>query len=401
FFVQDDPLKTWIPYRDEYLDELISLEGMGRSRCLGCLDCQQAAFFQCWDCFGGDLVCGECLVRRHQQSPLHRVEEWEDGFFHWRTLKGLGLQIQLGHPPGQQCPYAKAAHKDFVILDINGIHQVNINFCGCGVIMTPKHLQLLRSGWWPATPLEPQTCTTLCALRQFQTLNLQGKLSAYDFYRTLELQTDAIGLLMSVKDCLPSFMLMVQEFQHVLMGKRAGCGHDPDGLANTPAGGLAVKCRACPIPGVNLPAGWENAAADARYVWLYRLFIHKDCNFRMSNRLRSSEERDPTLSNGQAYFVDNKPYFLHVLNHATEEDVKGCAGFAALLDANTKQTKGLRSTGVCGVSCQHNQWRESGFADLQKGEQYTWVIYFLLHLLIHILQLLQCRLRFLLQPSRC
>ncbi|KDQ52704.1 hypothetical protein JAAARDRAFT_198051 [Jaapia argillacea MUCL 33604] len=318
----DDPLKTWIPYCDEYLDELISLEGMGCSHGLGCPDCRQAAFFRCRDCFGGDV-------------------EWEDSFFHRRTLKGLGLWIQLGHPPGQRCLYAKAAHKDFMILDINGIHQVNVNFCGCGVIMTPKHLQLLQSGWWPATLLEPQTCTTLRALRHFQALNLQGKLSAYDFYRTLELRTNTMGLV-KLPDRLPSFMLMIWEFQHVLMGKQAGRGHDPDGLANTPAGGLAVRCQACPIPGVNLPAGWENAAGDTR--WLYRLFIHKDCNFCMSNRLRSSEERDPTLSNGQAYFVDNAPYSLHVLNHASEEDVKGCAGFATLLDANTKQTKGLRST---------------------------------------------------------
>lgn len=50
--------------------------------------------------------------------------------------------------------------------------------------------QLLRIGWWPATPLDPQTVATFEVLRQFQIQNLQGNLTAYDFYRALELQTD-------------------------------------------------------------------------------------------------------------------------------------------------------------------------------------------------------------------
>lgn len=44
-----------------------------------------------------------------------------------------------------------------------------------------------------------------------------------------------------------------------MMLKRAGRGHDPDGIDNTAAGELAVECPACPHPGKNLPVGWENA----------------------------------------------------------------------------------------------------------------------------------------------
>lgn len=50
------------------------------------------------------------------------------------------------------------------------------------------------------------------------------------------------------------------------MGKRAGRGHDPTGLAGTQRGGLAVPCRACPLPGVNLPDGWEDAPAEIKSV---------------------------------------------------------------------------------------------------------------------------------------
>ena len=34
-----------------------------------------------------------------------------------------------------------------------------------------------------------------------------------------------------------------------MMLKRAGCGHDPEGIGNTPPGSLTVECPACPHPG--------------------------------------------------------------------------------------------------------------------------------------------------------
>ncbi|KDQ58047.1 hypothetical protein JAAARDRAFT_129342 [Jaapia argillacea MUCL 33604] len=196
-------------------------------------------------------------------------------------------------------------------------------------------------------------------------LNLQGKLSAYDFYCSLELQTDGSGLV-KVPDRMAAFFLMVREFWHVRMAKRAGRAFDPTGIVGTPLGGLAVQCRACPHPTINLPRGWDTAPSDT--FWIYRLFIHKDCNFRMTNQLCSSKEKDTTLSNGLAYFVENKSYSNFVLEHASEQEVKGCAGFAVLLTAVTKCTKGLRATGVIGVSCHHDLWQVNGLGDLQLGE---------------------------------
>lgn len=41
------------------------------------------------------------------------------------------------------------------------------------------------------------------------------------------------------------------------MLKRAGRAYDPDGVNATAPRELVFECRACPIPGVNLPTGWE------------------------------------------------------------------------------------------------------------------------------------------------
>ena len=182
--------------------------------------------------------------------------------------------MQLGHAPGRYCLTSKEGNKDFVVIHTNGIHTVHLQFCRCTDV--PWHIQLLRIGWYPATPLKPQTCATLDALRQFHFLNLQGKLTGYSYYRSLEYMSDNTGLnpppvsariasaciyqsnIQYMQDRLPSWMLMVREYRHLKMLKRGGRAFDPDGVNATLPGSLAIPCRACPMPDINLPRGWRN-----------------------------------------------------------------------------------------------------------------------------------------------
>ena len=194
------------------------------------------------------------------------------------TLKDLGLRVQLGHSFGQYCPFRETGNKDFVVIGMNGIHQVNVDFCGC-----PRHpepyIQLLEMQWWPSTPIAPQTAATMDVLRKFHILNLQARLPPTEFYRGLERMTDGAGLvdlpvsrllvaalhmLIYWQDRLAQFMLMVREWRHIKMVKRAGRGHAPSGIAGTGQGELSVPCRACPHPEINLPDGWQIAAPDQR-----------------------------------------------------------------------------------------------------------------------------------------
>lgn len=88
----------------------------------------------------------------------------------------------------------KSANKDFVVIHTNGIHVVDLDYCGCSEIRNSPETQLLRTGWWPATMAKPKTCATMQALRHFHLQNLQGHVTAFDFYRALELETDNCGL---------------------------------------------------------------------------------------------------------------------------------------------------------------------------------------------------------------
>lgn len=131
---------------------------------------------------------------------------------------------------------------------------------------------------------------------------------------------------------------MVREYRHVVMLARAGRGHDPAGIIATKPGEIAVHCRACPQPGVNLPDGWEKDTKNG-YVspalliqipisqsepirWLYALMIGMDACFRLQNRSRSSDTKDPTLGPGWATFVDDAPYHEHLKNYIHKDEVR-------------------------------------------------------------------------------
>ncbi|RPD67932.1 hypothetical protein L226DRAFT_474192, partial [Lentinus tigrinus ALCF2SS1-7] len=373
----DEPLRAWIPFRDEYLDELLRHEGRGDRRTLSvCARCSQGnPILRCVECTGGDMLCHGCMLQDHSRLPLHRIQEWEGTYFKKTSLRNLGHVIQPVHVDGSMCLTARPGPDgltSITVIHTNGLHVVNVRFCSCG----PKERRtvFLRMRWWPATALEPRTCATFEVLRQFHLLNLQGKLTIYDFYKSLELATDNTGL-EDIPDRAQALTLIVRQWRHIQLAKRAGRGHDSTGIAGTPSGGLAVECRACPKPGINLPAGWEDAPPEDS--WLYQLMISQDANFRLKNRLRMGSHDDPWLGPGLAYCVDEVRYAEYIAQFATQEDIRTCSGFAALLNALTRNAKGLRATGVVAVSCRHELFLGNGMGDLQKGERWANIDYIL------------------------
>lgn len=76
---QDQPMSTWLPERDAFLDELNRREGRGNYRndcCKSCPDPEHAnaATIRCLTCVLGPLRCASCAVRDHASLPYHRVQ---------------------------------------------------------------------------------------------------------------------------------------------------------------------------------------------------------------------------------------------------------------------------------------------------------------------------------------
>lgn len=132
-------------------------------------------------------------------------------------------------------------------------------------------------------------------------------------------------------------MNIIRQWRNIKLAKRQGKGHDPKGIESTAEGELAVLCRSCPHPGVNLPRGWDKAPRTIACVidgpltiraslsflfsFIYTLFLCMDANFRQKNRYRATTYEDVSLSDGWAYFVKTEEYMNHISKYASQEEV--------------------------------------------------------------------------------
>ncbi|TFK60998.1 hypothetical protein BDN72DRAFT_778739, partial [Pluteus cervinus] len=337
--------------------------------CSHCTD--PSAVYRCKDCQGYELLCKTCIVSSHKNNGLHVIEFWNGVFFEFTSLKSLGLRFQLGHKLGDICPSPKASHDDdFVVIHTNGIHEVSVDYCGCFEGEEPV-IQVLRYGWFPATPRHPRTAATLMVLRHFQIHSFESKCSGSEFYQALSRLGDNTGI-RPVRDRVRSFLTMIREYRHIKSLKRAGRGHDKHGISGTRPGECAVLCPACPQPGRNLPADWKTRPEKLiNQRWLNRLFLAMDANFRLKRRVKSSEDADPSLNKGWAYFVDQEPYMEHIKQFSEQAQAKStCSSHSAV--NNSRLSEGFSVSGVGSVGCaRHDCMRPCSIGDLQKGERYA------------------------------
>ena len=126
-------------------------------------------------------------------STMQSIKEWRNGCFERSTLKRIGLRIQLGHTYEERCVYPQRAFADdFVIIDLHGVHDVALDYCGCERAEV-KHVQLLRSRLFPATSVDPKTACTFRLLEFHHILHNQTKASGFEFYATLARRSNNTG----------------------------------------------------------------------------------------------------------------------------------------------------------------------------------------------------------------
>ena len=141
-------------------------------------------------------------------TPYLKV--WKNTHFVPVTLKQLGLRIQLGHRPLEQCSNPRCMpNNDFTVLHINGFHSVNLNYCNCE-IAKPRYVQLLRYGLWPGSVTFPETAATFSTLKFFHILNFESKTSHFKFYSTLVRLSNNTGLFVpKVRKWGPKFQYLM------------------------------------------------------------------------------------------------------------------------------------------------------------------------------------------------
>ncbi|KAJ6478450.1 hypothetical protein DFH09DRAFT_1253383 [Mycena vulgaris] len=329
---------------------MLRREGCGVHRDYpGCAACVEGnTKHRCVDCLGGgQLLCVDCIVSCHRQLPLHRIEHWTGTQLLRKTLKTLGLRIQLGHwyGPDRRCPLsAPAAGDDFVIVDDHGVHEVALDYCSCGQGGT-ETVQLLRGGLWPATTTAPRTAATFTVLHRYHLLSFESKCSAYEFYQSLARETDNTKH-KATKDRYHEFLRMTREW-----------------LTRADA-----EAR-CSTAGKNMSPGREDAPEEKQF--LHALFLAMDANFRLKRKDVSTEEKDPGLGKGWVFFCEVKAYMAHVVaNWDQKQERSHCVAHDAV-DKPDREARGTASSGIGAVDCaRHNMKRPNAVGDLQLGERY-------------------------------
>ncbi|KAG1817907.1 hypothetical protein EV424DRAFT_1472791 [Suillus variegatus] len=387
--IRNRPLCQWIPERSSYLDEMIHLEGRGNNILRDECNCKGEGklLYHCHDCFGVEMMCHTCVLDKHTHNTLHRIEEWHETFFIRISLKSLGLPVQLSHNPGEKCYNPEPTPgDDFVVINVHGIHEISLDFCGCETAQA-HYKQLLCARWFPATVSNPQTAATFALMELFHLLSFESKVSAYEFYHSIARRTDNMSIT-PIRDRYSVFMCMVHEWRHLKQLKHAGRGHDPHGVDAASAGACAVLCPACPQPGKNLPDNWENAPGTYQIIsWMYALFLAIDANFQLKRKLMSSDNVDPSLNAGWSYFVKDTAYKQYLSERGCEPQEKStCVSHNAVKMADTKTSRGLAATGVRTVDCaRHDMKLPNRVGDLQKGEKYLNMDYLVFSALLSFL----------------
>lgn len=127
------------------------------------------------------------------ETSSHYLKVWQDGFHQRTSLLELGFCFYISHQQ-TPCPSSKSP-KQILVIDLNGAHLVNVEFCACegSTSWVEDYRQLLRIGWYPASFDRPQTAFTFDLLDTYHKITLQGKLNLYDFYLSTMQKTDNCG----------------------------------------------------------------------------------------------------------------------------------------------------------------------------------------------------------------
>ncbi|KAF9001842.1 hypothetical protein BDZ89DRAFT_968153, partial [Hymenopellis radicata] len=376
----DQPMEEWRPWIPAFLEETLRRHGLGNATrnptCSSCDirlnvgECEE--LFRCQSC-GDFLECRTCCLKRHERAPVHAIQVWREATWQTISLREMGLIYQLGHQ-GARCRVPDITPHIMTVMHVNGVHQVDMRYCGCSV-SDGEHRwqQLLRSGLYPATTRYPATCATIEVLNLYRRLKTIATVNVRDFVTVLEDETDPYGTSWT-PDRYKAFMRIARQWGFLQRVRRSGVAHEDGGLAEAEDGAVRVECWACPRVGVNLPEDWESV------LYLYRRIVSQDANFRMRCKMRPSPYVDLPLYDGLGVQMPTELYHEWLRKYVTEEEVSSCVAFAALMQKDTRFSVGLRWAGVIGVICARHELM-LGLGDLEKGERYKntdFVLYWVL-----------------------
>ncbi|KAF9004178.1 hypothetical protein BDZ89DRAFT_1049589 [Hymenopellis radicata] len=372
----DQPMEEWKPWLTAFLEETIRRHGLGNAtrnpRCSSCdrrlkAECIGIAIerpsteagdvdeceelFRCQSC-GDFLECQACCLRRHDRAPVHAIQVWREATWQTISLRDMGLVYQLGHQ-GARCRVPDPTPHIMTVMHVNGVHQVEMRYCGCSVSDGETSLAAVTTertvSGYNAISCHLCDCrgskSVIGVSRTIATVNVR------DFVTTLEDQTDPYGTSWT-PDRYKAFLRMARQWHF--------CREFDDRVS------------------VMRDGDWRRRRT-ARFEWNAGHVLGMP-NFRMRCKMRSSPYVDLPLYDGLGVQMPTELYHEWLRKYITEEEISSCVAFAALMQKDTRFSVGLRWAGVIGVICARHEIM-LGLGDLEKGERYKntdFVLYWVL-----------------------
>ncbi|TFK89216.1 hypothetical protein K466DRAFT_38375 [Polyporus arcularius HHB13444] len=274
-----------------------------------------------------------------------------------------------------QSPPTFSNDRMLVIVDTEGIHELSVTFCACPNAIR-EDLQLLDLGLYPATKSRPRTAFTMRVLDAFSLASKECNASARNYYNILRRTTNSAFPHM-VPDRYRELLRVSRQWRNLKMRKWAGFGHRAEAVG---PGDLAVRCPACPQPGVNLPDDWQTDPER----WKYARGVVLDGNFSAQHRPMAHPEKDVRLADGHAFTVAEGPYKEHLATGKEYKETTTCNDHRAVLNAAVSHGK-YEATGIGAAACsRHGFFQPHACVDFQLGERQinmdyivNWILAFL------------------------
>ncbi|KAK7013685.1 hypothetical protein R3P38DRAFT_3322377 [Favolaschia claudopus] len=334
----------------------------------GCGANAEDTVFRCVDCFNAPLWCRQCIVSQHRYTPFHHIEKWNGKFFARDSLAAPAATESCPSSPSSDCRHIT---REFTILDYNGIHTREVQFCGCVQEDFAEWQQLLGVRLFPATFKHPQTAFTFTVMKQFHIHSLASKKSAYDYIKALCMFTDNAGH-HNVTDRYREFLFAFRLWRFCTLQRRSGQAHGIDfWVPFRRAGSLTIRCPACPEVGFNISRETMDAAlASERHK--FTLYLSIDGKFKLQLKNKRGDPHDFALNDGKGYFVDVEDYKDYLKVAKPEDELGTCWHLRAARMQNIAKFKNAIVSGVIAVQCAHHGfYMTQGMVDLSKGEAFA------------------------------
>ncbi|KAI5981079.1 hypothetical protein EDD15DRAFT_2197779 [Pisolithus albus] len=371
--MQNDYIREWLPYQEDFLHILLDLEAPPLPRI--CKICQKDGVIQQWT---GNFF---------EDSALHMVSEDAIEDTDPQDYLQTGLQLHLGHG-GAPCPSAsankalplsrqsrpttagkdgdqtKGDRQDTPTMDDDEWEDVDNIPLHLRPPVGSKHLTIVD-----VTGVHfvlPSTAFTFSVLDDFLRDNVECGTSGMNYYSKLRRVTSNVFPHLVV-DRYRELLRVARQWRLLKLLKWSGF---QDNMNPSKDGDLVIFCAACPQPGINV-----GPTANLDESWKYTRAVVMDGNFKAEHMHERRPDDQVWLMDGRGFMVRNPPYQAYL--KATPVSTY----HGAISQASASRGK-LNSTGVGAMACAwHGCFYPHSVVDFQKGERQLNMDYSLTHAL--------------------